>query len=295
MKKILALILCLALLFSFAACGGSDSDDSNSTDNGTVNAGDNNSVAASVTSIKFAAETFEVKVGGYKMVSEGIVIEPAGSKVLYESSDSDIASVSKKGEVSGLKEGTVTITAKSEDGSVTATCTVVVKGYGSIVARDEETKVGGITQKRYKAPEAPDDTNAIIVIISKNVDKSADKTIVTTLDYGTRNEDGYYFKSGEGFYVSRNNDKGNYLLEDVPAGDYVGLIICSKDYTNFKTYDNSTIVTTLKGSKLAEVLSDAEIEALAACAPIQSREFVVKELTVKPEETTVFGHDFRID
>jgi hypothetical protein len=283
MKKILSLILAIAMLFCFAACGGSDSTDSSAE--GTTGA----------TSIKFSAESYEVRVNGYKMVSDGIVIEPAGAKVVYESSDNDVATISKKGEVNGLKEGTVTITAKSEDGKVSATCTVVVKGFGSIVARDAKTGEGGITQKRYNAPEAPDDTNAIIVIISKNVDKSADKTIVTTLDYGTRNEDGYYNMSGEGFYVTRNNDKGNYLLEDVPTGEYVGLIICSKDYTNYKSYDNSTIASTLKASKLSEVLSDAEIEAIAGCAPIQSREFYVSEFSVEAEQTTVFGHAFRID
>ena len=289
MKKILCLILAVAMLFSFAACGGSESSEAESVADNTE------STATGATSIKFAADTYEVKVGGYKMVSDGIVIEPAGAKVVYSSSDTDVVSISKKGEVNGLKEGTVTITAKSEDGSVSATCTVVVLGYGSIVARDEETKVGGITQKRYKAPEAPDDTNAIVVIISKNVDKAADKAIVTSFDFGARNEDGYYFKSGEGFYVTRNNDKGNYLLEDVPTGDYVGLIICSKDYTNYKTYDNSTIAANLKASALAGVLSDAEIDAIAARPEIQSREFVVKEFSVKAEETTVFGHDFRID
>jgi hypothetical protein len=229
------------------------------------------------------------------MVSEGIVVEPAGAKVLYEISDTDIATISKKGEVNGLKVGTVTVTAKSEDGKVTATCTVVVKGFGSVVARDTETGEGGITMKRYLLPEAPDDTNAIIVVVSKNIDKSVDKTAIKTLDFGARNEDGYYVTAGEGFYVARNNDKGNYLLENVPAGDYVGLIICSKDYTDNKTYDNSTIASTLAQSKLGEVLSAEEIEAIAACAPIQSREFVVKEFTVNPQETTVFGHAFNVD
>lgn len=285
MKKFLSLILAVAMLFCFAACGGSETTESNASE------------ATGATSIKFSAESYDVKVGGYKMISDGIVIEPAGAKVVYEVSDTNIATISKKGEINGLEEGTVTVTAKSEDGKVTATCTVVVKGYGEIVARNTETGEGGITQKRYKAPEAPDDTNAIIVVISKNVDKSADKTIITTLDYGARNEEGYYIKSGEGFYVTRNNDKGNYLIKDVPTGDYVGLIICSKDYTvnNAKSYDNSTILPTLKASALGEVLSDAELTALAATTPIQSREYVIKEFSVKSNETTVFGHAFRID
>ncbi len=283
MKKIFCLILSFVMLFSFAACG-SGSTDSNASDGAT-----------GATSIKFSKETYEVNVGDYNMISDGIVIEPAGAKVVYEVSDTEVATISKKGEVNGLKEGTVTVTAKSEDGKVTATCTVVVKGFGSIVARDPVTGEGGITMKRYRLPEAPDDTNAIIVVISKTIDKSIDKTAIKTLDFGAKNEDGYYITSGEGFYVTRNNDKGNYLLQNVPSGDYVGLIICSKDYTDNKTYDNSTIADTLKASKLSEVLSAEEIEAIAGCAPIQSREFVVKEFTVNAQETIVFGHAFNVD
>ncbi len=285
MKKILALILAIAMLGCFAACGGSG-DDSTASDG-----------EAQATSIKFSADTYEVKVDGYTKVSEGITIEPAGAKVTYEVSDENIATIDKKGEVNGIAEGTVTVTAKSLDGKVSATCTVVVKGYGKVSSHNEDRTEGGITNKRAGAPEEPDDTGAIIVIVSKKIDKSVDKTAITTLNFGTRNEDGYYITAGEGFYVTRNNDKGHYLIEDVPAGDYIGLIISSKDYTNFshiKTYDNTTIYPTLQ-AKFADYLTDDEIKALAAHTALQSREYHIAEFTVTANAITPFYKAFRID
>ena len=282
MKKILCLVLAVAMLFCFAACGGSESTES--TASGATNA----------TSIKFSADSYKVKVDDYNMISDGIVVEPAGAKVLYEVSDTEIATISKKGEISGLKEGTVTVTAKSEDGKVTATCTVVVYGVGQVSDRLTPEDLYGIVNKRAESSERVPDSKAIIVIISKNVDKNADKTIVTTLDYGSL-KDGYYVNSGDGFYVARNNVQSSYLIEDVIPGDYVGLIISGEDYTGYKTYDNSTILPTLKNSALSSVLSDAELTALAATDAMQDHEFVVKEFTVKSGETTVFGNEFDIN
>ncbi len=284
MKKLFSLVLCVAMLFCFAACG-SDSTDSTASD-GEVQA----------TYIKFSADTYEVKVGGYQKVSEGIAIEPAGAKVDYEISDEEFATIDKKGEVTGIKEGTVTVTAKSKDGKVTATVTVNVKGYGMVSSHNEDMTEGGITNKRKGSTEYPPDAGAIIVFIAKNVDKAIEKTIVTTLDYGARNEDGQYIQSGEGFYVVKNNDRGTYIVEDVPAGEYVGLIISSNaTYANHKTYDNASIATRLKATALSQVLSDAEIDAIAGCTPIQSREFDVQEFVVKANEITVLAKAFAID
>ena len=55
------------------------------------------------------------------------VLEPitSGEEITYESSDPTIAKVSKKGVVTALKPGTVTITIKS--GKLTATCKITVK------------------------------------------------------------------------------------------------------------------------------------------------------------------------
>jgi hypothetical protein len=122
-----------------------------------------------------------------------------------------------------------------------------------------------------------DDPAALSVIY----DKQADTTLKTP--------------EGKEFILSELMDKETFVSIRSQIVEPSGEKSTSKDYTNYKTYDNSTIAANLKASALAGVLSDAEIDAIAARPEIQSREFVVKELSVKAEETTVFGHDFRID
>ena len=48
-------------------------------------------------------------------------------ELIWTSSDPTIATVDSNGKVTGVKEGTVTITAKTPDGGVKATCTVTVE------------------------------------------------------------------------------------------------------------------------------------------------------------------------
>ncbi len=285
MKKLFSLVLAIAMLFCFAACNGGSTGSTDDT-NGEINA----------TSIKFAKEVYDVGVDSFVSVSKDIVIEPAGAKVDYEISDTTVATVNKGGEVSGLKEGTVTVTAKSKDGKVSATATVNVKGFGTVSSHNEDDTGNGITAKRAVSVERNPDKDAIIVLVSKNVDKNIDKTIIKTLDYGTENSEGQFINSGDGFYVIKNNSVAKYIVKNVPAGEYVGLIICSNsEYEGYKTYDNSTIASRLKNSPLGGCLTDDEINAIAGCQAIKNREFVVKELVVKTNEHTVFAHEFEIE
>lgn len=81
-----------------------------------------------VEGISFAGETAEV-AKGYTLTLQPI-FEPANAsnkKIVWESGDESIASVSDKGVVTGHNAGNATITATTEDGQKTASCTVTVK------------------------------------------------------------------------------------------------------------------------------------------------------------------------
>ena len=69
-----------------------------------------------------------VKTNENVTIKATVVPENATDKnVIWTSSDENIATADSNGKVTGIKEGTVTITATTIDGSVTATCTVKVE------------------------------------------------------------------------------------------------------------------------------------------------------------------------
>ena len=84
------------------------------------------SVAPPITAMYFDNTLYKVKPGKTKALS--LTVEPAdtGEEILYSSSDTSIATVSKDGTVTGVKYGTVTITAKGKYSGKTATCQVKV-------------------------------------------------------------------------------------------------------------------------------------------------------------------------
>ncbi len=120
-KKIAA-FACTAMLtgvlaFSLTACGG---DDNNNGDNG-----DNTNTTQSA--LQLDKSTATVKVGA----TVNVTVTSSNGSITWKSSDESVATVSASGPnnkictVSGVKAGTVTITAK--DGDNEATCSVTVQ------------------------------------------------------------------------------------------------------------------------------------------------------------------------
>ena len=80
-----------------------------------------------VTGIEISAETLEIYEGRTENLTVSVLPKNAdNTKITYEIKDETIATLSGSG-VKGLKEGTTTITFKTEEGNFTKTCTITVK------------------------------------------------------------------------------------------------------------------------------------------------------------------------
>ena len=142
-----------------------------------------------VTGVSISGET-TVAVDGTITLSANITPDTATNKnVSWSSSDLDVASVSD-GVVTGLKEGEVTITVKTEDGELTATCKVNVK------AKEEP---------KEEPEEEPEDKTISVESVTINENSPSvevDKTITLTATVAPEdatNKNVKWTGSGKGF------------------------------------------------------------------------------------------------
>ena len=83
--------------------------------------------AIKVSEIVLNLNEMPLKVGKSGQLVATVKPDNATDKeVIWTTSDSSIATVDENGKVTGIKEGTVTIAAKTKDGKISATCTVIV-------------------------------------------------------------------------------------------------------------------------------------------------------------------------
>ncbi len=81
-----------------------------------------------VTGVKLDKTSKEILAeGSFKLTATISPADATNKKVKWSSSNKSVASVDQKGKVTGLKPGTATITATTEDGGKTASCNVTVK------------------------------------------------------------------------------------------------------------------------------------------------------------------------
>lgn len=116
----------------------------------------------------------------YQLTAEVTLADSYNKNVMWDSSDDMVATVDQNGLVKAVKAGTATITAKTEDGGLTATCTVTVTqpvlGL-EIEPADVTVKVGETAQIVPKI--LPDDATIQTVTYS-----SSDSSVATVTSAG---------------------------------------------------------------------------------------------------------------
>lgn len=180
--------------------------------------------------IAFGADKYEITLGTSQTLE--IVFTPSyamNKNVTFTSSDSAVASVAADGTVTGVSEGEATITAKSEEGGFTATCTVVVTSAAKAGVYWEQEgwlMLNGENQDirtRFVAGTDPDGNiyyshptgSAYQLALSKN---GVDILIYRDSDYYDASKaaagGGYYFIANptqyrKNLYVARISDSGD--------------------------------------------------------------------------------------
>ncbi len=129
-KILLALTALAALTLSFSSCKKDDNKGGNGKN--------------PKTEVKLRVEPKEVKVMVGKTAELTVTVEPADTKYTFESANADIATVSDKGVITGVKVGKTVISVKA--GDVTKTADVEVIDGGAI---DESRLLGKTLPEGY--------------------------------------------------------------------------------------------------------------------------------------------------
>lgn len=140
-----------------------------------------------ITKIELTDENPEVKVGEYIGLKRRITPASAVNTPLkWESSDETVATVEQNGLVKGIKEGTAIITAKTEDGSVSATKRIkVVNGENSSNKDSSENKneTSG-TKMENKDEQKSNDTKVVNESSSNKTVIAEDDSRIVTINAG---------------------------------------------------------------------------------------------------------------
>ena len=135
----------------------------------------------SVTGVNLNKTSLSLTVGGTDTLTATVEPETATDKtVTWESSDSDVATVDQSGNVEAVAPGTANITAKTVDGSHTATCAVTVtQPVTGVTLNPTELSLYTGQSETLAATVTPDTAT------NKNVTWSSDRTEVATVEDGT--------------------------------------------------------------------------------------------------------------
>jgi|GEM_PF-6441275 len=190
-------------------------------------------------SVSVTPESCSIQVGETKQLTASVMPANASDKaVIWSSSDTAVVDVDSNGKVTGISNGTATITAKTVDGGFTDTCSVTVHTHNYTVAITEPT-----CTKEGKKVYTCDCGNSYTETIPVN---THNYTVATTEPTCT--------KEGKKVYTC---DCGNSYTETIPANGHNYTVAtteptCTKEGKKVYTCDcgNSyTEIIPVKGHK----------------------------------------------
>ncbi|MDD2474324.1 MAG: Ig-like domain-containing protein [Dysgonamonadaceae bacterium] len=113
--------------------------------------------------------------------------------IIWSTSDSNVAIVSEKGEVTGIKEGEAIITAESKNGNFTASCVVTVKLNGIMLSSNSISLLPGIEKViwvNYLNDEAYlyaswSSSNTNVATVERDNEQDVNSAAINTINPGT--------------------------------------------------------------------------------------------------------------
>ena len=139
----------------------------------------NNPSVIHPTSVTLDEKDLSVEVGAKQKLTATVKPDNATNKsVTWSSADEKIANVDKNGNVTGVKEGTTTVTVKTTDGSLTSTCNVTVSlsHASSVMVQPSDVSLPIGNNYQLNAIVLPDNA------VDKTVTWSSNDTNVATVD-----------------------------------------------------------------------------------------------------------------
>jgi frataxin-like iron-binding protein CyaY len=227
-----------------------------------------NIITANAATIKINKKKAELNVGD----SIKLKIIGTKSKVVWKSSDADVATVNSKGNVNAIEEGLTTITATVNNKHYN--CDIIVESYGSIS--------GSVTWQYNDFIGTKPDTGAYIALIPMDIEELEGKDHdAFSLLLDTKGEDGIYTIEVDG--------NGEYVMNDIPAGEY-GVLIVSKNTTSGLRFDDEKAWNSIIDGIVSTFLSEEQLENLKTCIGYNSINFNI--INIKANKTNIYSHDF---
>lgn len=226
-----------------------------------------------VTGINIIDESKVILLGTESMLVHAVTPATAGNKnVTWKSSNPAIATVSEFGHVKGLKEGTVIITATTEEGGFSDSCEVTISKESKVTYEKDLTymALSAMAYLNFKTSDAGKTCKQIIAENPENAellrifikDIKVGEFIATVsgdwkylASYNVNESNGYYGaafldeNSGEIVLASRGTEDDKDYKEDINFGAFGTLgeqfVSCNKFYELIKIrFPNATITTT---------------------------------------------------